>query len=54
MNVKINYITDGDIAGVLSVIGDNPKMTFIIVLEGQKVFSQLPHFLVTGVRYKEG
>ena len=25
MNVKINYITDGDIAGVLSVIGDNPK-----------------------------
>ena len=24
MNVKINYITDGDIAGVLSVIGDNP------------------------------
>ena len=25
MNVKINYITDGDIAGVLSVIGKNPK-----------------------------
>lgn len=25
MNVKINYITDGDIAGVLSVIGNNPK-----------------------------
>ena len=25
MNVKINYITDGDIAGVLSVIGENPK-----------------------------
>jgi fructose-1,6-bisphosphatase II / sedoheptulose-1,7-bisphosphatase len=25
MNVKINYITDGDIAGALSVIGDNPK-----------------------------
>ena len=24
MNVKINYITDGDIAGALSVIGDNP------------------------------
>ena len=23
--VKINYITDGDIAGALSVIGDNPK-----------------------------
>ena len=23
MNVKINYITDGDIAGALSVIGDN-------------------------------
>ena len=22
---KINYITDGDIAGALSVIGDNPK-----------------------------
>ncbi len=25
MNVKINFISDGDIAGVLSVIGDNPK-----------------------------
>tara|TARA_B110000971_G_C19987904_1_gene490498 strand:+ start:687 stop:1628 length:942 start_codon:yes stop_codon:yes gene_type:complete len=25
MNVKINYITDGDIAGGLTVIGDNPK-----------------------------
>ncbi len=25
LNVKINYITDGDIAGALSVIGNNPK-----------------------------
>jgi len=25
MNVEINYITDGDIAGGLTVIGDNPK-----------------------------
>ena len=25
LNVKINYISDGDIAGALSVIGDNPK-----------------------------
>ena len=25
LNVKINYITDGDIVGVLSVIGENPK-----------------------------
>jgi len=25
MNVNINYITDGDIAGALSVIGDKPK-----------------------------
>ena len=25
LDVKINYITDGDIAGALSVIGDNPK-----------------------------
>ena len=25
MNVKINYITDGDIAGALSVIGNKPK-----------------------------
>ena len=33
MNVKINYITDGDIAGALSVIGDNLKMIFITVLE---------------------
>ena len=23
--LNINYITDGDIAGALSVIGDNPK-----------------------------
>ncbi len=25
MNIKINFITDGDIAGALSVIGENPK-----------------------------
>ena len=25
MNVKINFITDGDVAGALSVIGDKPK-----------------------------
>ena len=25
LDVKINYISDGDIAGALSVIGDNPK-----------------------------
>ena len=25
MNIKINYISDGDIAGALSVIGENPK-----------------------------
>ena len=25
LNVKINFITDGDIAGALSVIGDKPK-----------------------------
>ena len=25
LNVKINFITDGDIAGALSVIGENPK-----------------------------
>ena len=25
MNVKINYITDGDIAGGLTVVGNNPK-----------------------------
>ena len=25
MNVKINYITDGDIAGALSVVGNKPK-----------------------------
>ena len=25
MNVKINFITDGDIVGVLSVLGENPK-----------------------------
>ena len=29
LKVTINYITDGDIAGVLSVIGKNPKMIFI-------------------------
>ena len=38
MNVKINYISDGDIAGALSVIGENPKMTFIIVQEVVQVF----------------
>ena len=27
MNVKINYITDGDIAGALTVIGDNPNFS---------------------------
>ena len=32
MEVKINFITDGDIAGALSVIGENPKMIFIIAL----------------------
>ena len=26
LNVKINFITDGDIAGALSVVGDNPKV----------------------------
>ena len=25
LNVKINFITDGDIAGALSVVGENPK-----------------------------
>ena len=25
LNVKINFITDGDIAGALSVIGEKPK-----------------------------
>ena len=25
LNVNINYITDGDIAGALSVIGEKPK-----------------------------
>ena len=25
LNVKINFITDGDIAGALTVVGDNPK-----------------------------
>ena len=31
LKVNINYITDGDIAGALSVIGENPKTIFIIV-----------------------
>jgi len=34
MEVKINYITDGDIAGGLSVIGDNPKNDIYISTGG--------------------
>jgi fructose-1,6-bisphosphatase II / sedoheptulose-1,7-bisphosphatase len=34
MNVKINYITDGDIAGGLSVIGENPKNDIYISTGG--------------------
>ena len=33
MNVKINFITDGDIAGALSVIGNNQLTTYIIAQE---------------------
>ena len=39
MRVKINFIADGDIAGVLSVIGETQKMIFIIALvEAQRAF----------------
>jgi fructose-1,6-bisphosphatase II / sedoheptulose-1,7-bisphosphatase len=34
MNVKINFITDGDIAGGLTVIGDNPKNDIYISTGG--------------------
>jgi len=34
MNVKINYITDGDIAGGLTVIGNNPKNDIYISTGG--------------------
>ena len=34
MNVKINYITDGDIAGALTVIGDKPKNDIYISTGG--------------------
>ena len=33
LNVKINFIDDVDIAGVLSAIGENPKTISIIVQE---------------------
>ena len=53
MNVKINYITDGDIAGVLSVIGKIQKMIFIIALEVVlKGFSLLLHFHVMVDKYR--
>ena len=39
LEVNINFITDGDIAGVLSVIGKIQKMIFIIVrVVGLKVY----------------
>ena len=34
MNVNINYITDGDIAGALTVIGENPKNDLYISTGG--------------------
>jgi fructose-1,6-bisphosphatase II / sedoheptulose-1,7-bisphosphatase len=34
MNVNINYITDGDIAGALSVIGDKPKNDIYYITGG--------------------
>jgi len=34
MNVKINYITDGDIAGGLTVIGDDPKNDIYLGIGG--------------------
>jgi fructose-1,6-bisphosphatase II / sedoheptulose-1,7-bisphosphatase len=34
LNVKINYITDGDIAGGLTVIGDNPKNDIFLGIGG--------------------
>ena len=34
MNVKINYITDGDIAGALSVIGNKPKNDIYYITGG--------------------
>ena len=34
MNVKINFITDGDIAGGLTVVGDNPKNDIYISTGG--------------------
>ena len=47
MNVNINYITDGDIAGALSVIGINLKMIFITVQEvARRVYSCCCTFLL--------
>lgn len=34
LNVKINFITDGDIAGALSVFGDSPKNDIYLVTGG--------------------
>jgi len=34
LNVKINYITDGDIAGALTVVGDNPKNDIFLGIGG--------------------
>ena len=54
MNVKINYITDGDIAGALSVIGENPKNDIYYSTGGApEGVVLLRHFLVMEVKFKE-
>ena len=40
--VSINFITDGDIAGVLSVIGDQPK---------NDIYYSIPKKILTGLKY---
>ena len=55
MNVKINYITDGDIAGALSVIGDNPTNDIYYSTGGApEGLWLLPLCRVTEGKFKDG
>ena len=54
MNVKINYITDGDIAGALKCNWDKPKNDIYYSTGGaQKVYSCCSTYLVMEVKFKD-
>ena len=53
MNVNINYITDGDIAGALSVIGENPKNDIYYSTEVLQKELSLQQLLFMEAKYRE-